>query len=96
MNRIVLILTVFLLLSSCGKEVQEAPNILFIFADDQCYNTIWELGNKELITPTLDELARQGTVFTTAYNMGGWHGAVCVASRTMLNTGNFLWWAKAL
>ena len=49
-----------------------------------------------MITPTLDELARRGTVFTTAYNMGGWHGAICVASRTMFNTGRFLWRANAL
>lgn len=83
-----------LLLSCSSKE--EPPNILFIFADDQCYNTIRELGNEEVYTPTLDELARQGTVFTTTYNMGGWHGAVCVASRTMINTGKFLWRANAL
>lgn len=88
------LLLAFLLLS-CNKQ-EEPPNILFIFADDQCYNTIRELGNEEVYTPTLDELARQGTVFTTAYNMGGWHGAVCVASRTMLNTGRFLWRANAL
>ena len=83
------------LLFSCSSK-EEAPNILFIFADDQCYNTIRELGNEEVYTPTLDELARRGTVFTTAYNMGGWHGAVCVASRTMLNTGRFIWRANAL
>jgi arylsulfatase A-like enzyme len=83
------------LLFSC-KSPEAPPNILFIFADDQCYNTIRELGNEEVYTPTLDELARQGTVFTTAYNMGGWHGAVCVASRTMINTGKFLWRANAL
>ena len=84
------------LLSCTGETESEKPNILFIFADDQCFNTINELGNKEVITPTLDELARQGTVFTTAYNMGGWHGAICVASRTMFNTGRFLWRANAL
>ena len=83
------------LLCSCGGR-KDPPNILFVFADDQCYNTIRELGNEEVITPTLDELARQGTVFTTAYNMGGWHGAICVASRTMFNTGRFLWRANAL
>jgi arylsulfatase A-like enzyme len=82
------------MLFSCSEK--ETPNILFIFADDQCYNTIRELGNEEVYTPTLDELARRGTVFTTAYNMGGWHGAVCVASRTMINTGRYLWRANEL
>ncbi|MDF1574846.1 MAG: sulfatase-like hydrolase/transferase [Bacteroidales bacterium] len=94
MFRFILGFTVTALLLSCGRR--EAPNILFILADDQSYNTIRELGNPELQTPTLDELARQGTVFTTAYNMGGWHGAVCVASRTMFNTGRFLWRARTL
>ena len=45
--------------------------------------------------PNLDRLARRGTSFTNAYNMGAWGGAVCVASRTMLNTGRFVWRAKA-
>jgi arylsulfatase A-like enzyme len=82
------------LLCSCHRET--APNILFIFADDLSYNTIRELGNGEIHTPALDELARRGTAFSTVYNMGGWHGAVCVASRTMLNTGKFLWRARQL
>jgi arylsulfatase A-like enzyme len=94
MQKIIGILVLTLLLFSCRSE-QKAPNILFILADDQCFNTINELGNHELITPTIDELARQGTVFTTAYNMGGWNGAICIASRTMFNTGRFLWRAEA-
>jgi len=94
MNRIIGVIAVAMVLVSCTQEEEKQPNILFILADDQCYNTINALGNHELITPTLDELARQGTVFTTAYNMGGWHGAICVASRTMFNTGRFLWHAE--
>ena len=73
---------------------QRKPNILFIFADDQCYATIRALGNEEVQTPNLDRLVRGGTTFTHAYNMGSWTGAVCVASRTMLNTGLFLWHAQ--
>lgn len=73
----------------------EKPNILFIFADDQSYETIAALGNEEISTPNLDRLANSGTVFTNAYNMGAWNGAVCVASRNMLNTGRFVWRAHA-
>lgn len=73
---------------------QEKPNLLFIFADDQCFSTIHSLGNQEIETPNLDRLAGQSTVFTHAYNMGSWSGAVCVASRTMLNTGRFVWRAE--
>ena len=67
------------------------PNIVFIFADDQCFQTINALGYEDVQTPNLDRLARQGTTFTHAYNMGSWSGAVCVASRTMLNSGRFVW-----
>jgi arylsulfatase A-like enzyme len=72
----------------------EQPNILFIFADDMTYEAVHALGNDVIQTPNLDRLVKQGTSFTHAYNQGGWHGAVCVASRTMLNTGRFLWHAR--
>ncbi|MFK8112326.1 MAG: sulfatase-like hydrolase/transferase [Rubripirellula sp.] len=72
------------------------PNIVFIFADDQCFETIHSLGNSEIETPNLDRLAKRGTTFTHAFNMGSWSGAVCVASRTMLNSGRFIWDANAI
>lgn len=81
----------------CSKLAQKKrPNILFIFADDLAFDTINAMGYKEVQTPNLDRLVRDGVTFTHAYNMGAWHGAVCVASRTMLNTGRFLWEAKEL
>ena len=70
------------------------PNVLFIFADDQCYETIRHLGITDIETPNLDRLMKSGTSFTRAYNMGSWSGAVCVASRHMLNTGRFIWRAE--
>ncbi len=69
----------------------DKPNFLFIFADDQSYETIAALGNEEISTPNLDRLVNMGTAFTNTYNMGAWNGAVCVASRNMLNTGRFVW-----
>lgn len=75
------------------SAADERPNVLFIFADDQCFETVRALGHTDIETPHLDRLVRQGTTFTRAYNMGAWGGAVCVASRTMLNTGRFLWHA---
>ncbi len=69
----------------------DKPNILFIFADDQAFDTIHSLGNDEIQTPNLDRLVKRGTTFTHAYNMGSWSGAVCVASRMMLMSGKFLW-----
>lgn len=72
----------------------EKPNILFLFTDDQTWDAVHALGGAEVITPNLDQLARKGLIFSRAYNMGAWHGAVCVASRTMLNTGLSLWRAR--
>ena len=84
---------VLLVLSTSLSDAKQ-PNILFIFADDQCFDTLNAWGNEEIETPNLDRLARSGLTFRRAYNMGSWSGAVCVASRTMLNTGRFLWPAK--
>ncbi len=72
------------------------PNILFIFADDQCFETLGAFGHPVIKTPHLDRLVASGTTFTYCYNQGSWSGAVCVASRTMLNTGRFLWNAQAV
>ncbi len=76
------------------NAADKAPDILFIFADDQAFSTIHALGNDEIETPNLDRLVKRGTTFTRAYNMGSWSGAVCVASRHMLNTGLYVWKAK--
>lgn len=82
--------------SSIGLSEDKAkkPNILFIFADDQCFETINALGNDEIQTPNLDKISKSGTTFSHCFNMGSWSGAVCVASRTMLNTGRFVWRAN--
>ncbi|MFC5051796.1 sulfatase-like hydrolase/transferase [Rubritalea spongiae] len=72
----------------------EKPNIVFIFTDDQSYETIRAHGMLDIDTPNLDRLVNKGTTFSHAYNMGAWSGAVCMASRTSLNTGAFLWQAK--
>ncbi|WP_372725639.1 sulfatase-like hydrolase/transferase, partial [Novipirellula sp.] len=81
---------------TAAASAAEKPNIVFIFADDMCFDTVAGLGNSEIQTPHLDALARRGTTFTHAYNMGSWSGAVCVASRTMLNSGRYVWNANAI
>ncbi|MEM1443689.1 MAG: sulfatase-like hydrolase/transferase, partial [Verrucomicrobiota bacterium] len=83
-------------MSGLSGFADEKPNILFIFADDQCFDTVGALGLTDIETPNLDRLVARGTTFTHAYNMGSWSGAVCVASRHMLNTGAFLWHAEKI
>ncbi len=95
-NLLFLAITILSVSSFYGqKESKKKPNIIFILADDQTYNSIQALGNKEVITPTLDKLVSEGTTFTHSYNVGGWNGAVCLASRAMLNSGKNLWKARA-
>ncbi len=67
------------------------PNILFVFSDDQRWDTIAALGDPEVKTPNLDRLVQTGFHFTNAYCMGSMIGAVCLPSRTMLMTGQSLW-----
>ncbi|MBI2925819.1 MAG: sulfatase-like hydrolase/transferase [Verrucomicrobia bacterium] len=66
------------------------PNVLFLFSDDQRFDTIHALGNREIQTPNLDRLARRGFAFTHTFCMGAQQGAVCVPSRAMLMTGRSL------
>jgi len=84
-------LLVALSATSAAAAPQDKPNIIFIFSDDQCYETVHAFGHRVVETPNLDRLAEGGITFGQAHNQGSWTGAVCVASRTMLNTGRFLW-----
>lgn len=66
------------------------PNILILLTDDQSYNTIHALGNKEIATPNMDKLAKEGTAFMQARIMGGLNGAICCPSRAMILSGRNL------
>lgn len=67
------------------------PNILFIFVDDQSPLTMSAYGNEVCQTPNLDRLAREGMVLDNAHHMGSWVGAVCLPSRTMVQTSINVW-----
>ena len=70
--------------------MSKKPNVLFLLADDQRFNTIAALGNPDIHTPNLDRLAARGMAFTHAYIPGGTSGAVCMPSRAMINSGREL------
>ncbi|QDV68892.1 Arylsulfatase [Rosistilla carotiformis] len=96
-NPLLLPLLIFLTSVPCiAQENEKRPNILFLFSDDQSFETVGALGNDQIQTPSLDQLAARGTTFTHCFNMGSWSGAVCVASRTMLNSGRYVWSANAI
>jgi arylsulfatase A-like enzyme len=66
------------------------PNILFVFTDDQRFDTIGALGHPEIHTPHMDRLVSMGTTFTQAHIPGGTCAAICCPSRAMLHTGRTL------
>ena len=80
-------LLAFLFLS-CNADVKQEksgskPNIIYILADDLGYGDIGVYGQEKIETPNLDELARNGMIFTQHYT-----GApVCAPARYMLLTG---------
>ncbi len=94
--RNVMVTLAAVLIAASAARAADKPNILFIFADDLAFDAVGHMGNDEVKTPNLDRLARSGTVFTHSYNPGGYNPAVCVASRTMLTTGRFMWNALEL
>jgi len=61
------------------------PNILFIVADDMGYADCGVQGCKDIPTPNLDALAREGIRFTDGYVTG----PVCSPSRASLLTGRY-------
>ncbi len=65
-------------------DIKERPNILIIFTDDQGYADLGCFGNKKNKTPRLDQLAKEGTRFTSFYAQ-----PVCGPSRSALLTGRY-------
>ena len=81
--------------TQAAEAAPRKPNILFIFSDDQTWNSLGCLPGSGVKTPNLDRLRNQGALFSQAHIQGSFSAAVCVASRTSLNTGAFLWRAAA-
>ncbi len=61
----------------------QRPNIVILFADDMGYGDLACFGNTKIRTPHIDQLAREGTRFTSFYVSQ----PVCTASRASLLTG---------
>lgn len=72
-----------------ASEGEQAPNIIFILADDLGINDVSTEGGGfaegRLTTPNIDQLAARGARFTQAYSGAG----TCAPSRAMLMTGRY-------
>ena len=63
----------------------ERPNIVFICSDQHSYKYTGYAGHDYVQTPNLDRIARQGTVFNSAYC----GSPVCVPGRASMMTGMY-------
>lgn len=61
------------------------PNILFVLCDDLGYNDVGFNGSKDIKTPVLDGLAKEGTIFSSAYVAHSFSGP----SRASIMTGRY-------
>lgn len=68
-----------------GRMISDAPNIIFIMADDLGYADVSCYGRPDMNTPNIDGLAANGVRFLQAYA----NSAVCSATRTALITGRY-------
>jgi arylsulfatase A-like enzyme len=63
------------------------PNIVFFLADDLRPDCLGVLGHSIVKTPNIDKLLERGFIFRNTYVLGSNSGAVCIPSRTMIQTG---------
>jgi N-acetylgalactosamine-6-sulfatase len=68
-----------------GAEVTQRPNFIFILADDLGWGDLACYGHPQIKTPHLDQLSRQGILFTQFYV----NGSVCSPSRCAFFTGQY-------
>ena len=63
------------------------PNVLFVLADDLRPDGLHALGNPIVKTPHLDRLVQTGVHLPLRLHAGLRRAAVCLPSRTMIQTG---------
>lgn len=84
-NKIQILLCVTLMVVTSCKAQTERPNILLVLCDDLGYADVGFNGSTDIITPTMDKLAKNGTIFTSAYVAHPF----CGPSRASLMTGQY-------
>ena len=68
-----------------SKPPQNSPNIILILADDQRWDSVGFMGQKNGQTPHLDQLAKEGYVFENAFVTS----AICTPSRVSYFLGQY-------
>lgn len=83
MKKCLFIFTLFTLLACKKEESETHTNIVLIVVDDLGYGDLASYGSPLNETPNLDQMAREGSKFTSFYAAQ----AVCSASRAAILTG---------
>lgn len=79
------LLVLFLAARILAEEEVKRPNIIFLMADDQNTYSMGCYGNKDVQTPNMDRLARDGMIFDRHYDTT----AICMGSRANVFTGRY-------
>ena len=79
---LVTIIALFAISSACQAE---RPNIIYLMADDQRFDSLQCMGNRIIQTPHIDQMAMQGVVFDNAFVTT----AICMTSRACVFTGQY-------
>jgi len=74
-----------------AKDSAAKPNVIFLLSDDQSIYSVGAYGNKDVITPNMDQLAKDGIIFDRHYNTT----AICMASRANIFTGMYEYKTRA-
>ncbi|MEO9571678.1 MAG: sulfatase-like hydrolase/transferase [Polaribacter sp.] len=64
---------------------EKKPNVIFIFSDDQRFNSLSMTGDPVTETPNIDQLAKEGVFFNNAYITS----PICGPSRANIFTGQW-------
>jgi len=70
--------------AASARRADSRPNIIVFFTDDQGYNDLGCFGSPQIETPNFDQMAKEGTRFTSFYAQN-----VCGPSRAALLTGSY-------
>ena len=83
MRMVYAIVVIICCVAGRGYSAERPPNILYIMADDQRFDTLGCTGNPVLETPNIDKLAENGTSFSQAFATT----PICCVSRVCVLTG---------
>jgi arylsulfatase A-like enzyme len=75
----------FICQGSVAAAVEKRPNVVVIYVDDLDLDELGVLGSKQLMTPNIDKLARDGMMFRQGYVTS----SICTPSRFGMLTGNY-------